>query len=496
MIPATRTVASESDGAGVPQSPDASRLAGNYLLLVGGELLAKLTLFFAFTHMGRVLGAERYGDLEFTLASMVFFTLPVDLGLGVYGAREIARNHARAPVLLREVARLRLLLVGASLACLAVFVLLVPKSAEVKQLLMVYGLSLLALPLHFQWYFQGHDRMGWVAGASIIRSAMFAGLVFLMLRPGSPLVVVGAVECASVAAVAVFCLSVAATRFKSRLAGPRTSMRASLAHLREAAPIGIVELTWAFLWYIATVLLGLLASGDSVGWFGASHRLVMALHTFVWMYFFNLLPSISRTRQAPRPALCGLLGPSIRLTVWGGVLAALVISMAAGDLLGLAYGAAFAPGGPLLATLVWIIPLALLSGHYRYTLIAYGLQRWHLYSTAVAAAVVVGLSLYWMPRFGALGAARALLTGCLVEFALVWLSVRRMVVAVGFARQCLAPAALAALLGLLVPLSAWNTVARAAFSALVYLSVAVLLERREIGRVARLARERWRLRSC
>ena len=38
----------------------------------------------------------------------------------------------------------------------------------------------------------------------------------------------------------------------------------------------------------------------------------MALHTFVWLYFFNLLPSISRCVGQPREYLQGLMSRSIR----------------------------------------------------------------------------------------------------------------------------------------------------------------------------------------
>ncbi len=72
-------------------------------------------------------------------------------------------------------------------------------------------------------------------------------------------------------------------------------VRGTLApHWKQALPIGMTEMAWAFTWYFSTVILGLIYAKELLGWFGASHRLLMALHTFVFLYFFNLLPSISR----------------------------------------------------------------------------------------------------------------------------------------------------------------------------------------------------------
>src|SRR5689334_9239266 len=104
------------------------RLALNFVLLSAGELVAKLLTFAAFAQLARTLQPERYGMLEFTLAVMVFFTLPVDLGLGSYGTREIARKPESAADLLREIMSLRLLLAACSMAALLVFVALIHKS--------------------------------------------------------------------------------------------------------------------------------------------------------------------------------------------------------------------------------------------------------------------------------------------------------------------------------------------------------------------------------
>ena len=80
---------------------------------------------------------------------MVFFSLPADLGLGAYGAREIARNPQRASRLLHEITGLRLTLAICSFVALLGFSLLINVSSELKQLLALYGVSLLGGPFLF-----------------------------------------------------------------------------------------------------------------------------------------------------------------------------------------------------------------------------------------------------------------------------------------------------------------------------------------------------------
>ena len=446
--PRARPVA-EPDAVATQQqsgaAPVPKKLATNLLFLMAGEFTAKLLTFASFSYLARTLGPRDYGFIEFTLALMVFFTLPVDLGLGSYGAREIARNPDRAPQLLHEITGLRLFLSVCSMAALGVLILFLHQSHKLKELLMLYGLSLLGAPFLLQWLFQGHDQMRWVALTSIVRQLGFAGLVFLIFRRGTPLLYIGVIECASVAASALFCAYV--TRLELRFAWPWPDLKVSrlMGHLKESSPIGLTELAWGFMWYFSTVLLGLVFSDATLGWWGASHRALMALHTFVWLYFFNLLPSISRCALRSKQELLELMDESVRFTAWMGLLAGSLLMATAPDLLALLYGPNFREAARSFSVLVWMLPVAMLSGHHRYILIAYKQQGRLLVCTSVSAASAVILGLILVPRYDGPGAAWALLIANTINLALVYLSVKRLIVEVPVLPQLAGPlAALAA----------------------------------------------------
>jgi O-antigen/teichoic acid export membrane protein len=416
-------------------------LAVNYLLLAAGEFLTKLLAFTTFIYLARVLGPARYGSFEFTLAVMVFFTLAADWGLGAYGAREVARHRGRAALLLGDVGTLRLILALGSLAVLLAVAALLPQTLEVKLLLGLCGLSLLATPALLQWFFQGHDLMHWVTLASLTRQGVFTGLVLLLVRPNTPLFYLGAFEAASATAAAGVCLLILRTRL--RLALPRLSPEPArlLGRFRETLPIGLSELAWALLWYFATVLLGVRVGGESLGYFGASQRVVMAVHTFVWLYFFNLLPSLSRCVGLPKGHLLQLMRRSLVAAAWAGCFLALGVTLLARPFLTAVYGAEFAGAAPFLGVLIWMIPVAVLSGHYRYCLIAHNLQRQEFYCNAAAAAVSLGVGFALFPLFGGVGAALAMLAGAVLNFLLAYRCVRRQVAPIPFRPALVKPLA-------------------------------------------------------
>lgn len=459
------------------------RRAGNYLILSAAEAAGKLFNFAAFTHLGRTLGPEQYGLLEFTLAVMAFFTLAADMGLSVCGAREVAKNPRTTQRLVGEIVWLRAALSLASAGVVFAGVEWLPKPQAARYLFHLYGASLLLSPLLVQWYFQGREEMRWVAAASVLRNGVFAALVLAWVRPGSPLWRVGWIECAAAGAAAMLCAAVAQRRFGVSLFRARPVWNAGWKRLREAAPVGLAELTWACMWYLPTTLLGFWRADASLGWFGASHRVVMALHTFVWLYFYNLLPAISRS-AASSQALPALMSDSLRVTAWGSLSVVLLLGLPAYALLPLAFGNAFAGGGPVLAALVGMIPLTMLSGHYRYLLIASGLQKWLLMSTTAGALSSAAAGLFLIPRWGAEGAAGCLLAGALVDLACAYSLVRRRLIRLPFLPALWRPLLALGVAGLAFVLvkNVAGLLAAMALPAAVYGALALICERELLGR--------------
>jgi O-antigen/teichoic acid export membrane protein len=311
--------------------------------------------------------------------------------------------------------------------------------------------------------------MHWVGVASIVRQTGFASLVFLTYRPGFPLFYLGLVECASVAAVTAFCVYV--TRFKMGFAWPWPQFRFKelAVHIKEASPIGLTELAWSFMWYFSTVLLGFVFSDRTLGWFGASHRALMALNTFVWLYFFNLLPSISRCVTKPHEDLLALMDQSVRFASWAGLFTGAFLTAAAPTVLTLIYGPSFRPAAQSFAILVWMLPIAMLSGHHRYILIAYNRQKLLLLCTVISAAAAVILGFALVPFYRGQGAAWALVIAIFINFVLVYFCVRRCVVEVPVFRQLAAPLVTLAVSALVyAALVQWNPWAAIACGSAVY----------------------------
>jgi PST family polysaccharide transporter len=415
----------------------APRLARNFFLLAVGEFTAKLFAFVAFAYLARVLGPKEFGQIEFALAVIVFFTLLVDSGLGTYGAREIAKDEIGITRLTLHVIVLRFMLALGMFALLALGVAASDKPWSMQKLLFLYGLTLLVLPTHFSFVFQGRELMGTIATASVLRWSVF-GAGILLLTPGpAEIWIVPLIEMGAMVSVSIFYFGAFSRAFGSLR--QRIDYAFLLRLWRRALPIGASELVWALKVYFATVTLGILINGPEVGWFAAAHRIVLSLHTFVWLYFFNLLPAIVRSTQGSPEARERLMQISMRFTVCGGVVLSIIGTVFAGPILRLIYGSQYQGAVAVFQVLIWLLPLALMSGHYRYLLIGHDRQNLEFLSAVFGAGLNVALNIFLTPSYGVQAAAWALLASELLIWGLAYYFVRLTIVQVPISPSVLQP---------------------------------------------------------
>ena len=452
------------------------RLVKNFLSLAAAELICKLVTFAAFAYVARVAGPDGFGYVEFAGAVLLCAGLVIDQGFGPYGAREIAKEPARTPALVSEIVLARFVLAIVAYGAVLAFALLIDFSPVVSRLLLVYGLSLLVMPLLLQWVFQGHDLMRAVGTMQVIRQIVFAALVFALVGGRDQIWLVAAAELAGVTGAAVY-----GVWMYRRLVGAAMLTRPKMTGrlFREGVPIGLSQMFWLVRMYGATMILGTIATAEEIGFFAAAMRILMALHTFVYLYHFNLLPSFARAWQQADGSFGRLIERSLHSVAWMGAAALLIWVIVSPVAMTTVYGQAFRPAGSTLQWLAGLCIVAWLSGHYRYGLIAAGHQTAELMTAAAGAVVVAVLVPFGYSERGPEGAAMGLVVADMVVWASAWWFGRRRLGLNNNGRLLVRPA-LAALFvsGLLwsLPVSSW--VAQAIIAGVSMTALAFLIDAR------------------
>ena len=392
-----------------------------YVGLAAGEFTAKLIGFAAFAWLARALEPRAYGTLELAVSVSMVALLMIDFGLGPVASRTLTRAPGRADRLTGTVPAIRTALAGLALLCALTLGAAVTPSATGHTLIVLYATALLFSPWTLDWLFQGLGRTGWVAPAQLLRMAVFFLGVTLFVEGPEHILRVGAVEIAALGALAGY--YVLAARSVGQRPGIRPDRETARSLLREAAPVGGGQWVWILTQYLPIFALAAWGGADTVGYFGAAHRVVFSLGSFIFLYFFALYPSLVIATHDQPEDLQPLLSVSISGTAWVGGFTAVVGTLVAHPVTRLAFGPVFGPTSGLLALLVWSLPLQLLSGHARFTLIAAGHPGAHLATQVAGFIAGIGACAVLIPRFEGAGAAAALLISTLV----VWVSAERAV---------------------------------------------------------------------
>lgn len=393
------------------------KLVGNYLYLAIAETVSKAATLVAFAYMARTIGREGMGAIEFASAAMLCAALAVDMGFGSYGAREIAKHRERTAELTAQVLFVRLIMGVVAFFGMVALAGLAESAVVHARLLMVFGLSLLCLPFLLQWVFQGHEWMGAVAGLNLLRQVIFAVVVFALLRGPEGLLVVAWAEFAGTLATAILGVWLYRRWFGESI---RISISAPRDVLAHSATIGLSQIFWSIKMFGATVVLGLLVTADRVSdiaYFGGAMRILVAMHAFIWLYYFNLLPAMARSWHESQAALAALVGGSMQVVGWAALTAGWLWIVLTPVVIRLVYGAEYAAAVPVLQWMGGVAVFAALSGHFRLGLIACGFQKDEMATSALGAAialVMIPLGFWWR---GPVGAA----IGLVVAEAAVWL---------------------------------------------------------------------------
>jgi PST family polysaccharide transporter len=178
--------------------------------------------------------------------------------------------------------------------------------------------------------------------------------------------------------------------------------------------------------YLPTVLVGILATEAAVGFYGTAHRVLMAVQTFVNVYFLNFLPLLTQKMHRSPEQVGEILRRSTVLAGAACLLMALVVTASARPVIGLIYGQVYAQSESplLLSLLIWVIPIFVLRNHARSALIAMGRQRLEMTCSLLGLVALVGGGTYLTAFYGPIGAAWAMIGSELLATALSWGAVK------------------------------------------------------------------------
>jgi len=384
-----------------------SRLLGNTLVqLIAPGLRMTLGIVLSAV-LGRYLGVGGFGAYALVFAYVAIFNgVLADWGVGTVCLREISRHPQSRAGLLASAAALQLLVCGVTYAAMLAGLLLLHYPEQVNLAIALYGLTVFFAPIDILALpFQAELRLLRLLGPSVagVVLSFVSSLVVVLLHGPLPALVGAALASLLVSYAWVLVLS--APHLTSER-GPLTAHWKLLA--RESWPLGLTTvLTTAS--QQGPILALSLFSLESTGIFSAANRLPFQMTLLPLMLRTSSFPLLAGYWASNRARFRSLLQRLLSIVVSVAVPVALILCGLAEPLMRIVFGTQFEkaalPFQLLVVASVVLMP-AILFGE---ALVAAGRQRVNLVIQTGAVPILGVLLLGLVPRFGASGAAGAVL---------------------------------------------------------------------------------------
>jgi PST family polysaccharide transporter len=386
------------------------RALTNFVSLAAGQVVGGVLNLATLTLLANRLQPATYGRVCFAEATLTYFVVLANFGLDVVGIRRVAQRPGGERDSVRVLASLRLAMAVGAFALLCILAAVLDVPAQTRQLVILYGATLLAVAVSLEWLFQGIQRMHWCGAALVLREAAFLGLCALLVRGKEQVLIVPLCYLASRALAAILLASV----FALRLGWPTLGVdgREWRRLLSEAAPIGLSQGIGMAIYVLGTLVLGLHDRSAEVGVLNAATRPLMAFYLLASAFSSAVFPSLAAAFAKAPAQLPGLVAAAARWAWLGGLAVAFGATALGGWAIGALYpDGAYGASAGVFRLFGWAVAGASVNGIYSKALLACNGQRAFLLVVSVQLGTALLTTLALAPGLGAAGAALGMVLG-------------------------------------------------------------------------------------
>lgn len=384
-------------------------VAANTGWLMSERMLQMVVSTFVSVWLARYLGPGGFGTLSYAISFVELFGFLTYLGLAGVVTRELVRTPERREELLGTAFLLKLLGGVAAFGAIVGLVFLRVEDTGLRWLVVVIGISTFfdAFTVIDLWY-QSQVQSKYAVAARTSAAIIGALLKVVLILLQAPLVLFAwAVTAQSVVQAVTFLLAYRLGAVDVRRW--RFSWDEGKRMLRQCWPL-ILSSAGALLYLkIDQVMLGEMRGAQEVGVYSVAARLSEAWYFLATVVAVSIFPAMVKSQQLPQEVYHRRLQQAYTTMAWGAVAVAVLVTLTADFLITLLYGAAYREAALVLKVHIWTTPAVFMGAILSKWLVVEELLFFSLTRHTLGAVLNVGLNLFLIPLYGAVGAAIATL---------------------------------------------------------------------------------------
>lgn len=380
-------------------------IKSNSLVLKNFSFLAILQIFnmvlplVTIPYVISVVGAENYGLLAFSLATIMYFNIIVDYGFNLTATREVAVHRedlSKLKEIFGSVITIKAILM---LLCFIVLLILVffvdVFSQHSKLYLFTFGIVVgqAFFPI---WFFQGMENMKYITYLNIISKSLFTVAIFIFLKEENDVFLVPLFNSLGGCFSGIVSLFILKKQFKVVFEFQKIEIIKK--YLKDSWDVFVIDFLPNMYNNFSTFLLGFFAPLEFVGFYALASKLIGVLNSFLYVLRNATFPYLNKDSSKMQMIT--------KITVGVGIVFSVCVFAFSGFLVPLVFGTT-GENSLLYIYILALSPLFLSIG------IAYGnnklliLKKDRLMRNITVLYSIIGflIALILIPIFGTMGAA-------------------------------------------------------------------------------------------
>jgi O-antigen/teichoic acid export membrane protein len=390
------------DESALAETEDAATwriLVRSFWTLVLGEGAARVFGLAAVLLLARQLGPTGFGLAVVGMAFVARVALVSDAGTEMLTVRNVAREPERFRELAEKILGLRLALSVVSVAVYVAVVYAFTSSSYDRAVYLRFALALPAIALNLHWIVLGVRGERAVAAGNIAARLVFLVAVLALVVPTKDVMHVPYAYALGELAYALVIAAVVAPRFG--VLRPRVDLAFWGATLRQSVPLMVSSLARG-LAALELLVIGIVLGPRDAGYYGAGSKPYLFVATAIGLFYVSFVASYA---SISGPRALALFRRSARRSLAVAVVVALGFSIASEAVVPFLFGNRFSAAAPVLAIIVWQLPLSALASPYGGLLLVENRQLLLMRNALIVAAVALPLYVIAVELFGINGVA-------------------------------------------------------------------------------------------
>lgn len=266
----------------------------NFLFLGFGEILGRFFSFLSILYLARKISLINFGEINFALSYINYFSLLTNLGLLIYGIRRVAQGLVIKETV-DKIFSCRLLL-GILATFLSIFFInFLKEDIILKRLVLIYSFFILFDAINLEWFFLGKEEIKFCALNRFLVNFLYFLLLLIFLRSDKEILFIPFSFILGNLVGALMLIYFYYKKFNK--ISFFLNIKEKIFLLKETLPLGGAQILIQIYTLSGIIFLGFFKRKEELGYYSSGFRLLLILMIFDRIFNQIILPFLTRKFQ-------------------------------------------------------------------------------------------------------------------------------------------------------------------------------------------------------